>query len=91
VLSGLDLDELAAAVQAADRVIAADTGVAHLATALRRPSVVIFGPSSPAAWGPPARPEHQVLWHGRRGDAHGRAVDPGLLQVTVDEVETAIQ
>ncbi len=61
-----DLVELAAAVAAAGRVVCGDTGVAHLATALGTPSVVLFGPTSPARWGPPAdRPQHRVLWAGR--------------------------
>jgi hypothetical protein len=56
------LGELAAAVAAAGRVAASDTGVAHLATALGTPSVVLFGPSSPTEWGPPPdRPQHRVI------------------------------
>lgn len=59
--------DLAGVVAGAARVLSADTGVAHLATALRRPSVVLFGPVAPAEWGPPALPRHRVLWAGHRG------------------------
>ena len=45
-----DLLELTAVVAAAARVVCGDTGVAHLATALGTPSVVLFGPTSPARW-----------------------------------------
>ncbi len=44
--------DLAAVVAAARRIVCGDTGVAHLATALGRPSVVLFGPVPPSAWGP---------------------------------------
>ena len=82
-----DLRGLAAAVAAAARVICGDTGVAHLATALGTPSVVLFGPTPPAEWGPPAdRPQHVALHHGGRGDPHAGEPDPGLLEITVDEV-----
>ena len=55
ILAGrTDLIGLAALVAAAGRVVCGDTGVAHLATALRTPSVVLFGPTSPERWGPPA-------------------------------------
>ena len=83
--------ELAAVVAAARLVVCGDTGVAHLATAYRRPSVVLFGPVSPALWGPPARPQHVVLWHGDgTGDPHGTELDPALARVTVDEVTAAL-
>jgi ADP-heptose:LPS heptosyltransferase len=82
VHAGGDLEDLARLVAGAGRVACADTGVAHLATALRVPSVVLFGPSPPAEWGPPPdRPEHRVLWTGRRGDPNGPAPDPGLLEI----------
>ena len=68
-----------------------DTGVAHLATAYRRPSVVLFGPVAPALWGPPPRPQHVVLWHGDgTGDPWGTDLDPALARITVDEVEGAL-
>jgi ADP-heptose:LPS heptosyltransferase len=83
--------ELAAVVAAAAVVICGDTGVAHLATAYRRPSVVLFGPVSPALWGPPPRPQHVVLWHGDgTGDPHGTELDPALARITVDEVTAAL-
>jgi ADP-heptose:LPS heptosyltransferase len=83
--------ELAAVIAAARVVVCGDTGVAHLATAYRRPSVVLFGPVSPALWGPPQRPQHVVLWHGDgTGDPWGTTLDPALARVTVDEVTTAL-
>jgi ADP-heptose:LPS heptosyltransferase len=83
--------ELAAVVAAARVVVCGDTGVAHLATAYRRPSVVLFGPVSPALWGPPPRAQHVVLWHGDgTGDPWGTELDPAVAQVTVDEVTDAL-
>jgi ADP-heptose:LPS heptosyltransferase len=78
-------------VAAAGRVVCGDTGIAHLATALRTPSVVLFGPTSPALWGPPpARPWHRPLWAGTSGDPHGQLPDPGLLAIDVDQVTEAL-
>ncbi|MCA0144838.1 glycosyltransferase family 9 protein [Blastococcus sp. LR1] len=83
--------ELAAVVAAARVVVCGDTGVAHLATAYRRPSVVLFGPVSPALWGPPPREQHVVLWHGDgAGDPWGTELDPALAAITVDEVLHAL-
>jgi ADP-heptose:LPS heptosyltransferase len=86
------LGELAALVAAARLVICGDTGIAHLATAYRTPSVVLFGPVAPSRCGPPPdRPFHRSLWHGThtvRGDLPG-PVHPALLAVTPDEVLTA--
>ena len=83
--------ELAALIAAARIVVSGDTGVAHLATAYRRPSVVLFGPVSPALWGPPARPQHVVLWHGDgTGDPWGTELDPALARITVAEVTAAL-
>jgi ADP-heptose:LPS heptosyltransferase len=86
-----DLAGLAALVAAAGRVVCGDTGVAHLATAFRIPSVVLFGPVSPRHWGPPAGdPRHRALWAGRTGDPHGSVPDSGLLALTVDDVLQAL-
>lgn len=82
--------ELAEVIAAASRVLCADTGVAHVATAVRTPSVVLFGPAPPALWGPPAGREiHRVLWAGRKGDPRGSVLDPGLASITVDDVIAA--
>lgn len=88
VLAGrLDTLELASVVGSSPLVLSGDTGVAHLATALCRPSVVLFGPTPPSRWGPPRdRPWHQTIWHGRSGDPHGERPFPGVLAIEVDEV-----
>jgi ADP-heptose:LPS heptosyltransferase len=83
---GLGLDDLAALVARAGLLVCGDTGVAHLASAYATPSVVLFGPTPPAWWGPPASGPHVVLWAGRRGDPHGDRPDPGLLQISPPDV-----
>jgi ADP-heptose:LPS heptosyltransferase len=92
VLAGrTGLAELADVVARAARVACGDTGVAHLATALGTPSVVLFGPTPPDEWGPPRdRPRHRVLWSGRRGDPHAGEPDPGLLAISVEDVLAAL-
>jgi ADP-heptose:LPS heptosyltransferase len=92
VLAGrTDLAGLAGAVASAARVVCGDTGVGHLATAFDTPSVLLFGPTSPAEWGPPPdSPRHRILWTGRTGDPHGDQPDPGLLEITVDDVLEAL-
>jgi ADP-heptose:LPS heptosyltransferase len=87
----MDTSGLAAAVAGAGLVLCADTGVAHLATAFGRPSVILFGPVPPSEWGPPPdRVRHVALWVGRRGDPHGDRVDRGLLAISVADVFDAI-
>ena len=79
--------ELAGLVGRAGRVLCCDTGVAHLATAMGTPSVVLFGPTSPETWGPPPeRAWHRVLWKGRVGDPLGDRPDAGLLEIQVEDV-----
>jgi ADP-heptose:LPS heptosyltransferase len=92
VLAGrTGLRELAALVATARRVICGDTGMAHLATALRTPSVVLFGPTAPGLWGPPAdRPWHRVLWKGESGDPHADETASGLLAIAVEDVLAAL-
>jgi ADP-heptose:LPS heptosyltransferase len=80
------LAELAGVVAAAGRVVCGDTGVAHLATAVGTPSVVLFGPVPPRHWGPPHDPKHRALWAGLTGDPHGEEVHAGLLAIDVGDV-----
>ncbi|MGW0390676.1 glycosyltransferase family 9 protein [Streptomyces sp. NPDC003042] len=88
---------LSALVAGARCVVVGDTGLAHLASALGTPSVVLFGPVSPSLWGPPAVARHRVLWHPepdedplRPGDAHGYLPDRRLLRISVEEVVAAV-
>ncbi len=83
-----DLTGLAALVAGAALVVCGDTGVAHLATAYGTPSVLLFGPTPPAEWGPRSGP-HTVLWRGGRGDPHGAHPDPALLALEVPDVLAA--
>ena len=93
VVSGTtEIMELCGLVSAAGRVVCGDTGIAHLATAFRVPSVVLFGPTPPALWGPPAGdPRHRALWSGKTGDPHGKSVDQGLLEISVADVLEALE
>lgn len=86
-----DVLGLATVVADAACVVAGDTGVAHVATAMGTPSVLLFGPTPPTWWGPPIgrdadAPRHVVLWAGRTGDPHADAPDPGLLEITPEGV-----
>jgi ADP-heptose:LPS heptosyltransferase len=89
ILAGrTDLVELTSLVAEAGRVVSGDTGVAHLATAVGTPSVILFGPTSPDRWGPSPglRERHRVLWTGGHGDPHAQTPDPGLLEIDVADV-----
>jgi ADP-heptose:LPS heptosyltransferase len=86
---------LAGLIASARLVLCGDTGVAHAATAFGTPSVVLFGPVSPAEWGPPAgRPRHVPLWHPESTD-HGEPAagrpDPALCAIGVPEVLDAAE
>jgi hypothetical protein len=92
---GLNLSELADVVGRAALLISGDTGVGHLATAFGTRSVLLFGPTPPAWWGPVIdRDLHTVLWHGQQaapGDPHGVRIDPALDAITVEEVLAAAE
>jgi ADP-heptose:LPS heptosyltransferase len=93
VLAGLQsLGQLAALIAGARLVVSADTGAAHLASAYRRPSVVLFGPAPPEEWGPPPGP-HIALTKAelRRGDTFAPDPDPALLGVSAQGVLEAVR
>jgi ADP-heptose:LPS heptosyltransferase len=86
-----DLPGLLALAADAACVVCGDTGVAHVATAMGTPSVLLFGPTPPDHWGPlvgrgTEGPRHAVLWAGGTGDPHAEEPDPGLLRIGTDEV-----
>jgi ADP-heptose:LPS heptosyltransferase len=86
VAGSTDLCALIRLIAGAALVVSNDTGVAHLATATSTPSVVLFGPTSPARWGPPPGGRHRAIWRGLVGDPHANSLDPGLAAISVDEV-----
>lgn len=53
---------LGALIDGAEFIVCNDTGVSHIATALRCPSVVVSCGADVARWGPPERQRHRVLW-----------------------------
>ncbi|MCU1355595.1 MAG: glycosyl transferase, family 9 [Acidimicrobiales bacterium] len=85
-----DVLELAALIADARVVVSGDTGAAHLASGYRTRSVVLFGPTRPSRWGPPNNGPHRVLWAGNDGDPHAATTDPGLLDITVEQVVDAV-
>ena len=96
VLAGrTNLRQLAALLEQADLVVSNDTGVLHLAVALRRPVVALYGPTSPALTGPLGDPTRTAVIH--HSDccpsipcfSPGRPKHPGMDAIGVDEVYAA--
>ena len=52
LLSNLSVQELIAAIQGASLYLGNDSGPAHIAAAVRKPTVILFGSSNSAAWSP---------------------------------------
>lgn len=80
----------------AGALVSGDTGVAHLAVGLDTPSVTLFGPVSPALWGPPDHARHAALWFAdprrglRPGDPAATTTDERLLRVSAEDVLGAL-
>jgi heptosyltransferase-1 len=86
-----DMGELIAMTRRCALTIGGDTGPAHLACALGKPIVGIYGPTDPARngpWGVPFR----VLRHpeSRRDHARRSAPEAGLLTIEPEEVLDAV-
>jgi heptosyltransferase-2 len=91
------LRDLAARLEQADVVVSNDTGVLHLAAALRRPVVGLYGPTSPALTGSAGDPARTVILHHPeccprvpcrqpRHPSH-----PGMGAIAVEEVFNAVK
>jgi heptosyltransferase I len=89
-LVACSITQMIALVRRAAVVIAGDTGPLHLAAALERPVVGLYGPTDPARNGPYGTAS-RVLRHAWSRTDHSRHqnIDPGLLLITVDEVVEA--
>jgi heptosyltransferase-1 len=82
--------EMIALVRRAGVVIAGDTGPLHLAAALERPVVGLYGPTDPARNGPYGT-RSRVLRHSSSRVDHSRhrETEGGLMQITSEEVVEA--
>jgi ADP-heptose:LPS heptosyltransferase len=58
----ISLRELVALMQLADLYFGNDSGPLHVAACVGLPILALFGPESPAVYGPPARPANTVLY-----------------------------
>ena len=100
-LEGASLGQFAAALAGARLFVGNDSGPAHMAAALGRPSVVIFGSSSSQIWGPwprndPDRPARVVQnsynCNPCAGDRCYCFSQPEcILSVTFDQVRAAVE
>ena len=96
VLAGqTTLRQLAADLEQASLVVSNDTGVLHVAAALGRPVVALYGPTSPLLTGPLGEPQRIAVVHHAdccpsipcyRPDSPPH---PGMNAITVDEVYEA--
>jgi lipopolysaccharide heptosyltransferase I len=88
------LTQLAALLGEASVVVAGDTGALHMAVALDRPVVGLFGPTSPRLSGPWG-PQHRVLWDEPTCGPCGRrptCQDFGCMRkLTPDRVGAAVE
>jgi heptosyltransferase-3 len=100
-LEGASLAQFAAALAGARLFVGNDSGPAHMAAALARPVVVIFGSSSSPIWGPWPRqdsnPSARVVQNPFAcnpcpGDRCYQFAQPEcILSVTFDQVKQAVQ
>lgn len=85
-----DLRTLTESVASASVTVSADTGLAHLATAVGTPSVVVFGPETPQRWGPPASHPHHIV-HEAGVPARDLAAEPAeVAALALDLVEQLV-
>ena len=96
VLAGqTTLRQLGACLEQAHLVVSNDTGVLHIAAALRRSVLALYGPTSPALTGPLGNPQRTVVLH--HPDCCPRIPcyepdhppHPGMDSISVDEAYAA--
>jgi ADP-heptose:LPS heptosyltransferase len=67
-----DVGVAAALLEEADRFLCNDTGIMHVAGALRVPTLALFGPTDPGLWKPPAAEVVALRGAHRRDDPRGQ-------------------
>lgn len=88
--AGLPLKEVMALCALARIFIGNDSGPAHMAMAMRCPTVVVFGSSDPTVWGPWGETPHAMVTATR--DLSGRRLSPTerIAYVQVEDVLDAV-
>src|SRR5215471_14907511 len=99
-ITGLNLEELVALIADSTVFIGNDSGPMHIAAALGRPLVAIFGGSNPAVWSPWTTASKRVLIaphrkadHKSTGGGSQGSSSPNLIaieRISVDEVTAAV-
>jgi len=95
-LDPLTVAELVAAVEGAALFVGNDSGPAHIAAALNRPTVVLFGSSDANAWSP-WRAAHALVQNYYpcnpcRGDrCYAFAQPECILSITLEQVQAAVE
>jgi heptosyltransferase III len=90
----MNIRELVALISGAQLFVGNDSGPAHIASALQRPTVVIFGQTDPAQWRP-LHPESRVVstraeFSHPRGDKAVLTSQPrSISSISLDEVREA--
>jgi heptosyltransferase-1 len=87
-----DLAGLIDATRRAAAIVGVDSGPLHLAAALGKPGVAIFGPTDPAANGPYGE-SFTVLRSPQAATSYKRAsaIDPSMREITPDQVFSALK
>ncbi len=83
--TNLSLDEVVRVFGRCRFFLGHDSGISHLAAACGVPCLLLFGPTDPAMWAPPA-PHVRVL---QRGSACSPQLSPDLSSITVADVLAA--
>jgi len=89
------LRQLGACLEFSQLVVSNDTGVLHIAAALQRPLVALYGPTSPALTGPLGNPQRMTVLH--HPDccpqipcySPDHPIHPGMQSISVDEAYAA--
>ena len=76
------INQLPELMRSADCIVSNDSGPMHLAAALDRPLVALFGPTPPERFGPyPSKPQQQRVI---------RRADGNMTSISLDEVKQAV-
>ena len=90
LIADVSLPRLAALINSCRLYVGNDSGVTHLAAALRVPTIAVFGPTSPDVWGPRGKNVQIIQSHWE--DLEAFAFDPDKASLGLEgPVRSAIE